>query len=513
MTIRSKLILLYSGLLAITIVVFGIVLFAITRWVLETSVENTLAATADQIWRNSRAEEFGEFGRPSQIVIWLPSSLDFFRASGVVVQVWQLGGDSPTLKRASSNLGSYSDPRDPVAFDAAALAREQQRFLSGDETIPGNLYTTVRIGTGEWRVLTLPYDILGWRVVIQASTSFETVNQASQGLVVIIIVGTGIALIGSMVLGLWLTGRALKPIEDITHSAAQITAADDLKTRLTWNGPMDELGQLVSVFNGAMARLEHLFSVQQRFVADVSHELRTPLTAITGNVELIKRYGMDTESLDAIESESKRMSRLVNDLLLLARADNGELKLNLEELDLDILVGEAYREARILAKDRDLKIAVVDFEPARIKGDGDRLKQLLSNLLSNAIKFTPDGGQITISLHKTEHDAVIRVQDTGIGIAPEHLQRIFDRFYQADASRVRLGGEGAGLGLSIAQWIVEAHGGRIQVDSKVGEGTTFTLTIPHIEEPERVLSQAVTRPRLSIIRRGTQPPSEKEKLR
>jgi signal transduction histidine kinase len=204
------------------------------------------------------------------------------------------------------------------------------------------------------------------------------------------------------------------------------------------------------------------------------------------------------------------MSRLVNDLLLLARADNGELKLNLAELDLDILIDEAYREARILAKDRDLKIAVTDFEPVRILGDADRLKQLLSNLLSNAIKFTPDGGQITVQLRKTEHDAVIRVQDTGIGIAPEHLQRIFDRFYQADASRVRLGGEGAGLGLSIARWIVEAHGGKIAVESRVGEGTTFTLTLPHIEEPERVLSQAVTRPRLSIIRR---PPSEKEKLK
>ncbi|MFN8447187.1 MAG: HAMP domain-containing sensor histidine kinase [Anaerolineae bacterium] len=209
------------------------------------------------------------------------------------------------------------------------------------------------------------------------------------------------------------------------------------------------------------------------------------------------------------------MSRLVNDLLLLARADNGELKLNLEELDLDIIVGEAYREARILAKDRPLNIVMAEFEPVRIVGDSDRLKQLLSNLVGNAIKFTPDGGQITISLQKTEHDAVIRVKDTGIGISPEHVQRIFDRFYQADASRVKTttDGEGAGLGLSIARWIVEAHGGRIQVKSTLGAGTTFIVTLPHVEEPERALSQAVTRPRLSIIRRGTTPDKEKEKLK
>lgn len=502
MTIRSKLILLYSGLLAIIIVAFGIVLFAVARWVLQSSVDNTLTATVDQIWRYSHFEEIGDFGGPSELVVWLPANLDFFQGGGVVVQVWQLTDDQPILKRPSPNILGYSDP-----IDSAALDREQQSFENADAPLTGR-YTTVRVSTGEWRVLTRPLDVRGWHIVIQAAISFEAVNQASQGLVVIIIVGTGIALIGSIVLGTWLTGRALKPIEDITRSAAQITAADDLKTRLNWNGPMDELGELVSVFNGAMERLEHLFSVQQRFVADVSHELRTPLTAITGNVELIKRYGMDTESLDAIDSETRRMSRLVNDLLLLARADNGELKLNPEELDLDILVGEAYREARILAKDRDLTIEMADFEPVRINGDADRLKQTLSNLISNAIKFTPDGGRITISLTKTDTAAVIRVKDTGAGIAPEHLQRIFDRFYQADASRVKTGGEGAGLGLSIAHWIVEAHSGSIQVESTVGAGTTFIVTLPHAEEPERTLNQAVTRPRLSIIRRSSPPPDK-----
>ena len=175
----------------------------------------------------------------------------------------------------------------------------------------------------------------GSRVVIQAATSFEAVNQASQGLLVIIVIASGAALVGSMILGWMLANRVLKPIADITRSAAQITAADDLKTRLEWNGPADEMGRLISVFNSAMARLEHLFMVQQRFVADVSHELRTPLTAIRGNVELIKRYGMDDKSLEAIDDEVGRMSRMVNDLLLLARADNGELKLNIAPLDLD----------------------------------------------------------------------------------------------------------------------------------------------------------------------------------
>ncbi len=502
MTIRSKLILLYSGLLAIIIVVFGISMFAVARWVLVSSVDNTLSETADQIWKNSRAEEVREFGGPSRIVIFLPRDLDFFRASGVVVQVWQVGTSNSELLHASSNLSGYGD-----AIDPNALNLEQQRYAAGNDTL-SSLYTTVPVNNSEWRVLTLPYDVRGWRVVIQAATSFEAVNQASQGLLVIIVIASGVALVGSMILGWMLANRVLQPIADITRSAAQITAADDLKTRLEWTGPPDEMGRLISVFNSAMGRLEHLFTVQQRFVADVSHELRTPLTAIRGNVELIKRYGMDDESLEAIDDEVGRMSRMVNDLLLLARADNGELKLNITPLDLDGIVGEAYREARVLAKDRDLKVTMTDFEPVRINGDADRIKQLLLNLIGNALKFTPDGGEISLSLRKTEHDAVLQVKDTGIGIEPEHLQRIFDRFYQADASRFRIG-EGAGLGLSIAQWIAEAHGGKIRVDSVVGEGTTFTVTIPHIEEPPKTLNSAVTRSRLPIIRRSS-PESEKD---
>ena len=181
MTIRSKLILLYSGLLAIIIVVFGIVLFAVARWVLVSSVDNTLSDTADQIWKNSRAEEVREFGGPSRIVIFLPRDLDFFRASGVVVQV--LAAWRPRISDAaarSSNLSGYGE-----AIDPEALNREQQRYANGDNTL-NSLYTTVHVNSSDWRVKTLPYDIRGWRVVIQAATSFEAVNQASQGLLVII---------------------------------------------------------------------------------------------------------------------------------------------------------------------------------------------------------------------------------------------------------------------------------------------------------------------------------------
>lgn len=495
MTIRKQLILWYSGLLALIIVLFGAILFGVTRWVMVNSVDTSLNETVDQVWRNSNAALVGEFGSPTGIVIQLPE-LDIFRASGVVVQVWDMSEDVPRLARSSSNLEGYRAP-----LDARALSIEAEIVLHDSQPAP-TLFTNQFIDNREWRVLTRPIDIWGKRIVIQTATSMETINAASRGILIIMLGSMGVALIGSSLVGWMLSERALKPIESITEAASRIAEADDLATRLPWTGPMDELGKLTSVFNHMMERLQHLFSVQQRFVADVSHELRTPLTAIRGHVELIKRYGMDEESFDAIASETERMHRMVNDLLLLAKADYGGLTLTLSPLDLDTIISETYREAKVLAKDRDLRITIRDYEPVRVNGDADRLKQLMLNLVSNAIKFTPDGGTITINLRKDSENAIVEVIDTGIGIAEEDQKRVFDRFFQAETSRARdvVKGMGTGLGLSIAKWIVEAHRGHISVESQLGSGSTFTVTIPHIE-PRTVSPTAVTRPRLGIIRR------------
>lgn len=496
MTIRLKLICWYSGLLAAIIVVFGLTMFAVTRWVMVSSVDTTLQETVDQVWRNSNAALMGEFGAPSSIMIQLPE-LDVFRASSVVVQVWDMSTDSPGLIRASSNLHSYHH-----ALDQAMLMQQAAYDIT-----PGSapvFYSDARLNDRQWRVLTRPIDVWGIRLVIQTATSMETVNQAGRGILLMIGGGMVVALVGSAIFGMYLSHRALKPITAITRAAAHIAEADDLKTRLNWNGPMDELGQLTSVFNKMMERLQHLFSVQQRFIGDVSHELRTPLTAIRGNLDIVRRYGMDDQSLEAIESEAERMERMVNDLLLLAKADYGGLTLTLMPLDLDEVVTEVYRQTRALTKDRNLVVTIRDFEPVKVNGDIDRLKQLLLNLLTNAIKFTPDGGTITMNLRRDPRHAILEVVDTGIGIAPADQKRVYDRFFQADTARERGGvkGEGTGLGLSIAKWITEAHDGKIALDSEVGIGTTFTVTLPHLESETPVSPTAVTRPRLNLIRRA-----------
>jgi two-component system, OmpR family, sensor kinase len=490
MSIRTKLILWYSGLLAIIIVIFGAAVFSVMRWALISTVDRTLDTAIDQVQRNSRAWLVAQFGPPESIQVQLPE-LDAFGLSGVLVQVWDLSTTPATLKDMSSNIAGY-----PSALDTNAL-----RWIS-DNTDNNQLYSNITKNGSEWRVVTERIDVWGQPIAIQIATSSQAIKEATGLLVVVMLWAGALSIMGSMVLGMWLSWRVLQPVKEITNAAESIVATDNLKTRLPWSGPMDELGHMTSVFNRMMERIEHLFSVQQRFVADVSHELRTPLTAIRGNLDLIKRYGMDENSLEAMESEVARMSRLVSDLLLLARADYGEIKMELEPIDLDTVLSEVYREARVLAKDRDLAVKIIDFDPVRVNGNGDRIKQLLLNLVSNALKFTPDGGQITMNLRQEDYDAVLEVSDTGIGISEEDRKRIFDRFFQSDTSRARhTTDDGVGLGLSIAKWIVDSHHGTIEVESTPGEGATFRVKIPALDVKPHVSNRAVTRPRLGIIRR------------
>lgn len=466
MTLRTKLLLWYCGLLTILVVFIGGAAFITMRWTLVNEIDRTLDETAEQIRRNSSAILVGEFSGPSTFRVRLPP-LDVFRASGVYVQVWELTEEEPRFAAASNNLADYDQP-----LDARSLSAE----------VPTS--NNVIIDGTELRVLTRPVFGLQGRLLgnIQVAASLQTVNQATERLLVIMLIGGGASILVAVGLGLWLSNQAMNPIKTITQAAERIATTDDLTTRLSWNGPMDELGQLASVFNLMMDRLEHLFNVQRRFAADVSHELRTPLTAIRGNLEIIQRYGMDDESFEAVQSEVERMSRLVNDLLLLARADYGGLQLEIDALDLDTVVMEAFRETQAIihGKERNLTVTIDRFEPVRIKGNSDRMKQLLLNLISNAIKFTPDGGTITLSLYQEYGDAVMKVKDTGAGITQEDLTQVFERFFQSGPKSISRG-DGFGLGLSIAKWIVEAHDGKISVDSELGEGTTFTIVIPILE--------------------------------
>ncbi len=478
MSIRLRLTLAFSSLLVASLLVFGVTVASVLHWVLTDSIDRTLEETVRGVVENIRPEpRLTELGLPT-IVFALPN-LDVFRASSVFVQIWGADG---RLTYQSGNM-NYPTPLDPEALSASVETRRN-----------------VSIGGAPVRVLTHPVQVAPTgRILghIQAGISLETTLEAQSRVTVIMIVIGLVALGLSAALGGALLGRALRPVESIAAAASQIATGDDLSRRIPYDGPPDELGQLTSIFNATLARLEKLFTAQRRFVADVSHELRTPLTVIQANVDLIRRYGADPDSLEAIGSESKRMARLVNDLLLLAQADAGELPLDLQDVELDTVVLEVFNQARLL-DEAGARLALGRFEPVRVRGDNDRLKQLLLNLISNALKYTPPEGTVRLDVWAEGGEAVMQVADTGEGIPPEDLPHIFDRFYRVDKARARKHG-GAGLGLSIAHWIAQAHGGRIAVESTVGVGTTFIVRLPRAIPTADSVRE--TRPALRIPRR------------
>jgi signal transduction histidine kinase len=266
----------------------------------------------------------------------------------------------------------------------------------------------------------------------------------------------------------------------VTDTALQITRADDLSRRIPTDGIVDdEVGKLITAFNDTMGRLEKLFATQKRFVADIGHELRTPLTVIRGNIDLMRRVGIeDEQSIHSIELEVDRLARLVEDLLILAQAESGKLPMERRRLELDTLLLEVFSQAHVLAGERVL-MEIGKIDQVLVCGDRDRLKQVVLNLIANAIKYTAEGGKVTVNLSKESGQAEFSVKDTGMGIASEDLPHVFERFYRGDKSRSRgKDGAGFGLGLSIAYWIVRNHGGDIEVKSKLHRGSTFMVRLP-----------------------------------
>lgn len=480
MTLRKRLALIYSGALTLIVVILSLMVIVASRLTIYGAIDQLLNQSADELIGAISVVPIGEFGPLRADIVFHSDKM--FTAPGISVQVWQTSDGMrsipPRLVRASNDMTAHESP----IHHGSLVSNVPQAVTTNINDTPA-------------RVAIRPYySIGGVQIgVVQVATTVQAVEQTNNALLLIMGFGAVVSIGIGVGISLWLSNRVLKPIEHITRAAASIADAEDLSTRLAWRGAMDELGRLVDVFNHMMERLETLFRVQQRFVGDVSHELRTPLTSIIGNLEIVERYGYDQSSLDAVSREANRMSRMVNDLLLLARADNGDLQVDLYALDLDPIVLEVFEQAHILARPHQLQIKLGTLEPSRIYGNSDRLKQLLLNLVNNAIKFTADGGSITLSLTHEGDYAVLSVADTGIGIAPEDKKRIFDRFFQADHSRVQHSEmDGAGLGLSIVRWITETHNGRIDVDSTIGEGSTFSISLPLLKDEN---SRPPTQPR------------------
>jgi heavy metal sensor kinase len=293
-----------------------------------------------------------------------------------------------------------------------------------------------------------------------------------------------LALPSALVLAAWggyiMAGRLLRPVGAMADKAESI-GAENLAERLPVENPEDEFGRLAAVFNRTLARLENAFERLRRFTADASHELRTPLTAIQSVGEVALQGEPDAEayrdSIGSMLEETARLTHLVESLLLLTRADSGRLQVSRQAHDVSRLVEKAVEDMRIMADEKNQRLTKELGPGLQARVDEGTLRRALVNILDNAIKYTPRGGAISVKLGPADGGLTIEVTDSGPGIPAEHRERIFDRFYRVEKDRPREDG-GAGLGLAIARWAVEANGGRLELESRENAGSTFRIVLP-----------------------------------
>lgn len=396
---------------------------------------------------------------------------DIFFAREMYVQLVEFPKDDETVPQVIIKTETLND---------FVLPFSQKTYL-GIRTDPF-FAETVRDGFDfPLRMVSLQvHDMDGRAYVLQLALSLQEVHTTLRNLLVIFAVLFPALLVILSVLGYVFMKRAFLPVKKMVAVTRSITA-EDLSLRLDPPDSQDEIGELAETLNAMIARLERSFKQIRQFSGDVSHELKTPLAKLKCNAEVALRKDRTQEeyhtALQNVIEDAENLQKIVEDLLFLARMDSQSMPFSFITLALNEVLFEVFEDMHVLAKQKKLAIEFQEIEQVHIKGDPGLLKRLFANLLLNAIQYTPSGGEMTFSLHKETNCAVLTVTDTGIGIPEEALPYIFDRFYRVDQSRSHETG-GSGLGLAIVQKIVEVHGGQISVQSTVGKGTTFRVSLP-----------------------------------
>ena len=459
-SIRVRLTIWYGSVLVFIMILFAGALYVVMSRALQEHVDRSLEEAAVAASRSLEEHRFGPF-------LLLDDLTHSFPRLALIDKFFHIFGPQGQITLQSANISTRNIPLSQRARDSAVQGQGTFETIRFQDEIPIRLLSyPIRHGN------TLVN-------IVRVGTSLRPGETMLSRLVFVLLIGSPLAVAVSMLGGWFLAGRALRPVDAMTLAAQRITGGD--LTQRIHTTSTDEIGRLASTFNDMIAKLEASIRQTRQFSADASHELRTPLTIIKGEAELALRKPRSPDFyLNVLESnleEIDRMSRIVEELLFLSRADLGEVTMASEPVQLDALVQEIHSQAMVLGQERYVETTMELVEPAQVLGDEWRLRELILNVVDNAVKYSPPRGTVQLSLTTTRDMALVLVQDHGIGIASDEQHSIFDRFYRTDAARAHAQ-KGTGLGLAICKWIVEAHHGTMKVESVFGQGSRFTISLP-----------------------------------
>ena len=463
LTLRSRLTLVYGAVFGALLVAIAAVAYSILKYQLDADVSTNLAGRTQGLHGYLRVRE----GAPAFVFDPAdPAQAAFVNEATRYYQIFDA---------ASGELVERSDALAPLGleFTPAEVAQFRDHLPTFDVQTD---YGRIRLSNSVIEPAS------GRRYLLQVGVSLEPRDTVLRRFLVLLALGVPAGLLAAVLVGRWTAGLALQPLTRLAEATRTIDIAD-LRRRLPVRGAGDELDDVALAFNETLSRLEHAVGEMRQFSTALAHELRTPLTALRGDVELAMLAAHGDEEAQRRRAgqleEIDKLKALIERILLLARAEAGEIVVRPADVELNALAESLVEQIEPVARAKDLTLRFERGDPVHVHGDADWLKRAVLNLLDNAIKFTRPGGSVVVAVSASGTDARLTVRDTGIGIEPADAEHIFERFFRADRSRTPVVG-GAGLGLSLVQWIVERHHGRIEVDSRPGEGAAFTISLPQL---------------------------------
>ena len=456
--IKWRLSLWYGGILTLILVIFSSGVYVYFKNSLLESIDTKNKAMAE-VLSSSMTETrnptvLGNFERYLENVLGNRPRGRFIQIIGTSGKVGAKLNDAETV---------------PVTF------RTFERALKGEM-----VYETIETVSPRLRMVTIP-TIENKRVssIVQVGTSLADFDETLKKLLIIMIISIITSIGVTIVVGYFMARKVLKPVDQIRKTAVKISSSN-LDERIDFKGRKDELGRLAETFNAMIGRLKDAFQRVNQFSNDVSHELKTPLTILKGETEVALRKERDGKEykqlLESNLEEINRMSRIIDDLLILCKADRQDTTLNLEKVSLRDLLADVCMDMKFFAENKGVDLAISELADVNISGDELKLRRMFVNIIENGIKYTPQGGSVAVSSHTENGFVAVDISDTGVGISKEDIGYIFDRFYRADKSRKRE--TGSGLGLSISKWIAQMHQGSIDVKSAPAQGSRFSIKLP-----------------------------------